>query len=99
MNEKMFIILLLIVLVIIFKYVTPIRDEHMSLELKDSQDTYLTVNIEKYIPDYWGRNLWYDGYTPFTWNNATRFPSWYYPPYTYIEDYYRYGYRYDYPYF
>ena len=104
-----FIIFLLVSLVIIFKWIFPNDSEHMSLgsidqlQAKDSQDTYLTINIEKYIPDYWGgwgkRGLWYDQYTPFMWNNATRFPSWYYPPYTYIENYYRDSYRYGYPYF
>ena len=71
-----------------------------NIDQLSTSDTHLTINIEKYIPDYWGYpyggNLWHDQYTPFTWNNATKFPSWYYPPYTYIENYYRDYYRYPY---
>jgi hypothetical protein len=48
------------------------------LYTKGPQDTYLTVNTEKYIPEYW----W--GYYPFhyyKWNVPTRYGGYYYPLY------------------
>jgi len=101
-----FILVLLVVLILIFKWLFSKSDklsEHLAVDLQDS-NTNVTVNIEKYIPDYWGlpyrRNLWYDQYTPFIWNNSGRIPSsWGYPPYARIADYYRYGYPYLYSYY
>lgn len=76
----------------------------------DTDETInLNVNMDKYYPDYYDylygygygcatpycrRRFWYNRYTPFPWNNPTKFTNWYYPPYTYWTDYFRnfYGY-------
>lgn len=102
-----FMLVIFAILILIFGWLFPKYDklsEHLAVDLQDN-NTNVTVNIEKYIPDYWGlpqyrRNLWYDQYTPFIWNNAGRIPSLGYPPYyAQIADYYRYGYPYLYSYY
>lgn len=75
--------------------------EHLSgaitqLHAKGLQDVYLTVDNDKYLPNnyyitpyYYPRWWWYNSTTPMPWNNPTRYNRWYYyPPYTYLTNYY-----------
>jgi len=116
MNQCVFIIILLIVFVLLFKLLCDDSGSEgfsgaiTQLVSRGPEDLYLTVNVEKYSPySYYGgyyypygcrspyckkRNRWYNEYTPFVWNNATRIPKWYYSPYTYINDWYRDSYYY-----
>ena len=72
-------------------------------------DIYLSINTERYVPaSYYGgyypygcnspycrrKRWWYNDSTPFVWNNATRWPKWYYSPYTYLTNWYRDSYYY-----
>lgn len=119
MHHCVFIIILLVIFVLLFKVLMHDCDEHMSgaitqLVSRGPEDIYLSVNIDKYVPDYYGYNYGYNGYgynypysctspycnrrfgrrTPFVWNNPTRYPKWYNPMYTYLNDWYRDSYFY-----
>lgn len=86
MEQYVFIILLLIVLIVIFKlFLSPCFSEDFAgaitqLVSKDSQDIYLNVGIEKYIPFYgydYGYDYGYGCLSPYC-----RRRSWWYNKYT-----------------
>lgn len=117
MHHCVFIIILLIVFVTLFKLLCDDSGSEgfsgaiTQLVSRGPEDIYLTINTERYIPNsyydgYYSpygcnspycsrrRNRWYNNITPFVWNNATRFPSWYYSPYNYINNWYTDSYYY-----
>lgn len=109
MEYWVFVVLLIVIFFILFQNMTNIETneidsrEHMysgsltQLVSRGPEDLYLTVNTEKYVPEYNYRydcrnspycykNRWYNS-TPFVWNNPTRWPKM--PYYTYIHNWYR----------
>ena len=77
------------------------QSEHMTESFKN--DAYLSINLPSYRPYYYNtcnspfcrRRWWYNNYTPFIWNNPTKYPTWTsYPPYARMSDYLNY-----YPYY
>jgi len=100
-----FLIIAIIILFLFFKWLFVSgtdNNEHLTINCSDNDlsGTNVIVNIEKYIPDYWGLpnrgNLWYNQYTPFIWNNSGKVPSHMFPYYARVHDYYQSGYPYLY---
>lgn len=94
MYKKLLLLILFISLIIYYSIFEPENNEHMidSKNLEKDQIN-VTINLDKQFPHWNYYSYPYSWMTPFIWNNPTRFPKWWYPPYTYITNYYRY---YDY---
>lgn len=100
-NIKILIGILIIFVIIIAIYKNK-NDENFSgaltqLYAKGPQDTYLNVDIEKYVPELWHtypNYMWSNGnYYPLFWNIPTRYGyGQYYLPELYDAYYYRYPY-------
>lgn len=95
----LFIITITILFIIMFNMFLPNRsyDEHMLGETGNNttQDINITVNGDSYDPYEYGcesrwcrkRSLFY-GDTPFIWNNWSRYPTWNWPYYAYLYNWY-----------
>lgn len=64
MNHILFLAIFAIVVILIFHCYT----------CNDGMENYanININVEKYIPDYYGFSYPFYGSTPFVWNNPTR---------------------------
>ena len=51
----------------------------IQLTAKGPQDSYLTVDTDRYVPEYWYPRREY------VWNNATRYPYGHYYYYPYLD--------------
>lgn len=80
MTDIKTILIVLFVLVVIY---TNIKTENN----EDFTVSYKYVNGYPHQRNY-QRSWWFNNFTPFVWGNPTRIPSWYYPPYAYIQQYY-----------
>ena len=99
MNNCAFVVLILTIIAIIVIISVPSIKEGYSTEKPDIQINIDSDGYPNYgcAGPYCGRrSCWYNRYTPFPWNNPTRFNNWYYPSYLYFTDYYRYS---SYPYY
>lgn len=84
-NKHHIVIFLVIITLVYLIFIYDPKTEEYSqgaltqLYAKGPQDLYLTTNTEKYLHPYyhgygtWPRHSWYSRYTPFAWNNPTRF--------------------------
>jgi hypothetical protein len=99
------VLILIVLLFLVFTFKSKKNKEKYSgaitqLISRGPEDIYLTINTDKYvypyqnfydrcIGPYCGKDWWYNKYTPFPWNNPTKYPKYFYPsPYVSIHDRY-----------
>jgi hypothetical protein len=93
MLDTRILLVIIVVVIVLYRFFTEVNntDENfsgalMQLYAKGSQDLYLTVDTEKYVPElWWPYSPYANPYNPyFFWNMSTRRAS--YPHYIHMHD-------------
>lgn len=80
--DKYVILVIVLIVIIIYKLCEKVK-EHMVTIIDTVDGNTNIVNT----PNYWIGN-WFNPTTPFIWNNPTRYYNWFYPYYSYYDNYF-----------